>query len=71
MNFGLSVLAKALLVVIAQVWLRHLVARRCPESLTDALAVVWATYVVTAPLVLASWPGSALLPLPPISRWWL
>jgi competence protein ComEC len=50
-GFALSVLATAALVVIAPVWSRRLAGRGCPKPLADALAVAWAAYVVTAPLV--------------------
>lgn len=50
-GFALSVVATAALVVVAPVWSRHLVGRRWPKPLADAVAIAAAAQLVTAPLI--------------------
>ncbi|OBK77301.1 competence protein [Mycobacterium sp. 1274761.0] len=52
-GFALSVSATAALVRIAPAWSRHLVNRRWPKPLADAVSVAVAAQLVTAPLVAA------------------
>lgn len=52
-GFALSVSATAALVVLAPIWSARLVERGWPKALADAVCIVLAAQVVTAPLVAA------------------